>query len=239
MVSAASPAASFRGGATVITRRLPCVGGQPRLVTTWRLSSRIRGRRGRAGVSSLTVLPRGDAFAADGECRRLQMQQTIFNLAVLSGHYLKAGCCHAASPPPSPTDDHRPPNPTVVAEVTCGERRREAFGTYARVAGSFVSVASPAASLGGNRHYSPSSLCGRSTPTCHHWEVVKSDKRKAGQGGSVKPHTMSYREALRTPATVSLTDFQTQQTIFNLAVHFRAPSFSWMLPCILPSVVAR
>ena len=45
------------GGATVITRRLPCVGGQPRLVTTWRLSSRIRGRRGRAGVSSLTPSP--------------------------------------------------------------------------------------------------------------------------------------------------------------------------------------
>ena len=144
-----------------------------------------------------------------------------------------------ASPPPSPTDDPRPPTPTVVTEVTCGERRREAFCTCACVAGSFVSVASPAASLGGNRHYSPSSLCGRSTPTCHRWEVVKSDKRKAGQGGSVKPHTMSYREALRTPATVSLTDFQTQQTIFNLAVHFRAPSFSWMLPCILPSVVAR
>ena len=82
------------------------------------------------------------------------------------------------------------------------------FGTCARVAGSFVSVASPAASLGGNRHYSPSAMCGRSTPICHHWEVVKSDKRKAGQGGSVKPHTMSYREAMRSPPTVSLVDFK-------------------------------
>ena len=56
--------------------------------------------------------------------------------------------CSVASTPPSPTDDHRPPTPTVVAEVTCGERRREAFGTCARVAGSLVSVASLAASLG-------------------------------------------------------------------------------------------
>ena len=135
-------------GATAITRRLPCVGGQPRLVTTWRLSSRIRGRRGRAGVSIPTVLPRGDAFAADGESRRLQMWQTFFILAVYSRHHLSAGCCHASSPPPSPTDDHRPPTPTVVTEATCGERRREAFGTCARVAGSFVSVASPDASLG-------------------------------------------------------------------------------------------
>ena len=60
------------------------------------------------------------------------------------------------------------------------------FGTCARVAGSFVSVASPAASLWGNRHYSPSAVCGRSTPTCRHWEAVKMDKRKAGQGGSAK-----------------------------------------------------
>ena len=105
--------------------------------------------------------------------------------------------CSIASPPLSPTDDHRPPTPTVVAEVTCGERRREAFGTCARVAGSFVSVASPAASLGGNRHYSPSTMCGRLTLTWHHWEVVKLDKRKAGQGGSVKPHCLTVRRCVR------------------------------------------
>ena len=195
-------------GATAITRRLPCVGGQPQLVTTWRLSSRIRGRRGRAGVSIPTVLPRGDAFAADGESRRLHMQHTIFNLAVYSRQHRSAGGCHASSPPPSPTDDHRPPTPTVVTEVTCGERHREAFGTCARVAGSLISVASPAASLGGNRHYSPSAVCGRSTPTCRHWEVVKLDKRKAGQGRSVKPHTASYREAMRSLPRVSLVDFK-------------------------------
>ena len=200
MVSVASPAASS-WWATAITRRLPCVGGQPQLVTTGRLSSWARGRRGRAGVSSLTVLPRGKAYTGDGESRRLQMQQTIFNLAVHSGHHLSVRCCHAASPPPSPTDDHRPPNLTVVAEVTCGERRREAFGTCARVAGSLVSVASPAASLGGNRPYSPSTVCGRLTPTCHHWEVVKLDKRKAGQGRSARPLTT------RMPPRVSLVDF--------------------------------
>jgi hypothetical protein len=44
--------------------------------------------------------------------------------------------CSVPSSPPSPTDDHRPPAPTVVAEVMCGERRREAFGTCVRVAGS-------------------------------------------------------------------------------------------------------
>jgi hypothetical protein len=68
-------------------------------------------------------------------------------IIVYLGHRLKAGCCPVASPPPSPTNDHRPPTPTVVAEVMCGERRREAFGTCARVAGSLlsVSVASPAA----------------------------------------------------------------------------------------------
>ena len=123
--------------------------------------------------------------------------------------------CSIASPPLSPTDDHRPPIPTVVAEVTCGERRREAFGTCACVAGSFVSVASPAASLGGNRHYSPPTLCGRSTPTCHHWEVVKLDKRKAGQGGSVKPYTTSYCEAMRTPPKVSLIYFKCSRPLLT------------------------
>ena len=43
--------------------------------------------------------------------------------------------------------------------------------------------------LVGNRHYSPSTVCGRSTPTCHHLEVVKSDKRKAGRGRSDKLFT--------------------------------------------------
>ena len=32
-------------------------------------------------------------------------------------------------------------------------------------------------------------VCRRLTPTCHHWEVVKLGKRKAGQGGSAKPLT--------------------------------------------------
>ena len=50
-------------------------------------------------------------------------------------------------------------------------------------------------------------VCRRLTPTCHHWEVVESGKRKAGQGGSVKPHTTSYCEAMRTPPKVSLVDF--------------------------------
>ena len=77
------------------------------------------------------------------------LQPTISNYRLLRtrSEGLKARCGPVAFPPPSPTDDHRPPTPTVVAEVTCGERRREAFGTYARVAGSLVSVASPAASL--------------------------------------------------------------------------------------------
>ena len=42
----------------------------------------------------------------------------------------------------------------------------------------------------GNRHYSPSTVCGRLNPTCHHWEVVKLNKGKAGQGGSSGPLTV-------------------------------------------------
>ena len=41
--------------------------------------------------------------------------------------------------PPSltlPTDNHRPPTPTVVAEALCGEWCREAFGTCVCIAGS-------------------------------------------------------------------------------------------------------
>ena len=77
------------------------------------------------------------------------LQPTISNYRLLRtrSEGPKARSGPVAFPPPSPTDDHRPPTPTVVAEVTCGERRREAFGTCARVAGSLVSVASPAASL--------------------------------------------------------------------------------------------
>ena len=53
------------------------------------------------------------------------------------------------SSPPSPTDDHRPPTPTVVAEVTCGERRREAIWHLRSRCWVviFVSVASPAVPL--------------------------------------------------------------------------------------------
>jgi hypothetical protein len=47
----------------------------------------------------------------------------------------------------------RPPLPSL-REVMCGEWCKEAFGTCIRIAGSFVSVASPAVPLGGNRHYS-------------------------------------------------------------------------------------
>ncbi|KAF8271562.1 hypothetical protein EI94DRAFT_1698107 [Lactarius quietus] len=52
-----------------------------------------------------------------------------------SEHHLKAGCCSVASPPPSPTDNHRPPTPTIVVEVMCGEQRREAFGTCVHITG--------------------------------------------------------------------------------------------------------
>ena len=117
------------------------------------------------------------------------MQQTMFNLAVYSGPHLSAGCCHAASPPPSPTD-YRPPTPTVVTEVTCGEQCRKAFCTCALATGSLVSVASPAVSLSGNCRHSLSTVCGKLTPTCHHWEVVKLDKRKVGHGGGAGPLTM-------------------------------------------------
>ena len=39
-----------------------------------------------------------------------------------------------ASRPPSPTNDHKPPAPAVVAEVMRSERLREAFGTCVRAA---------------------------------------------------------------------------------------------------------
>ncbi|KAF8271559.1 hypothetical protein EI94DRAFT_1698104 [Lactarius quietus] len=47
---------------------------------------------------------------------------------------------HYSVPPPlpSPTDDHRPPTPTIVVEVMCGKRCREAFGTCIHVTGSQV-----------------------------------------------------------------------------------------------------
>ena len=65
-----------------------------------------------------------------------------------SGQRLNAEGCPVAPHPWSPTDDLRPPTPTVVAEVTRDERRRKPLGTCARAAGSFVSVASSAVSLG-------------------------------------------------------------------------------------------
>ncbi|KAF8271560.1 hypothetical protein EI94DRAFT_1698105 [Lactarius quietus] len=78
-----------------------------------------RGRRGRAGVQSLST---------NGSW--LQSETTH-----VDGHHLRAGCCLMDSPPPSPTDNHRPPTPTIIAEVMCGEQRREAFVTCVCIAG--------------------------------------------------------------------------------------------------------
>ena len=104
-----------------------------------------------------------------------------------SGHRLKAGCYPITSPLPSPTDGHRPPIPTVVAEVMCGERRREAFLAlaFAMLGRNFKSVW-PVLLL----------LCGRLlllavswrlTPICHHLGVDKLGKREAGQGRAGVP----------------------------------------------------
>ena len=70
-------------GATAFTRRLPCVGGQPRLVTTWRLSSRIRVRRGRAGVHSLSVVESLPWGGESCKVRRISfnLHHTISNYA--------------------------------------------------------------------------------------------------------------------------------------------------------------
>ena len=112
--------------------------------------------------------------------------------------------CSVVFPPPSPTDDHRPPTPTVVAEVTCGERRKEAFGTCARVAGSFVSVASPAVPLGAtvitrrllavNPDLSPLGGC-----------RVGQEEGGAGRECQASHHVLPRGEG--TPPKVSLVDF--------------------------------
>ena len=91
------------------------------------------------------------------------------------------------SSPPSPTDDHRPPTPTIVAEVTCGEQRREAIWHLRSRCWVviFKSVWPVLLLLYGQ--LSLLAVSWRLTLTCHHWEVDKLGKRKTGQGGSVKP----------------------------------------------------
>ena len=197
-------------GATAITRRLPCVGGQPRLVTTWRLSSRIRGRRGRAGVISFSHHVHREAKRPSSKVSLVtfNLQPTISNYRLLRtrSQGLMTRCGPVAFPPPSPTDDHRPPTPTVVTEVMCGERRREAFGTCARVAGSLVSVASPAASLGATAIACRLPCVGGQPRLVTTWRLSSRTRGRRGRAGVSIP--LSYREAMRSPLTASLVDFK-------------------------------
>ena len=93
--------------------------------------------------------------------------------------------CSIASPPLSPTDDHRPLTPTVVAEVTCGERRRSLWRLRLRC-WVFGQCGQPCCLLGGQPPLLAVYRAWAVNPDCHHWEVVESSKRKAGPGQEYK-----------------------------------------------------
>ena len=141
--------------------------------------------------------------------------------------------------PPSPTDDHRPPTPTVVAEVQCGERCREAIWHLRSRCWVviFESVWPVLLLLYGQ--LSLLAVSWRLTLICHHWEVDKLGKRKTGQGGSVKPLSIQSWPQGNTPYVKGESRRFQCRSRQSLTRPLRSPSKGWMLPHHFPSAVAH
>jgi hypothetical protein len=112
-VSVAGPAVPL--GATVLSRRLLAVNPDLSPLGGCRVGQEEGGAGWECQASHITSYREAKYTSSKVSLVAFYLQQTIYNVPGYSGHHLKAGCCSAASPPLSPTDDHRPPTPTVVA----------------------------------------------------------------------------------------------------------------------------